>query len=87
MTMPGREPSLGELADDIHEMRADVHALRGVLERTYLRLDVYEAHRQARDTRLAALEARAMRATQYAIGGLLMPILAAVVVYLLIGGR
>lgn len=84
--MPGREPSLGELADDIHEMRAEFHALRQVLEDRYVRQDVYEAHRSARDARITAIEGTLKWVSRVAVSSFLLPLLVALAVYLIIGG-
>ncbi len=84
--MPGREPSLGELADDIHEMQRDLRSLRDVLERTYVRQDVYEAQSVTRDGRIAAIEDTLKWVARVAVSSLLLPLLVALAAYLLIGG-
>jgi hypothetical protein len=84
--VPGREPSLGELADDIHEMQRDLRSLRDVLERTYVRQDVYEAQSVTRDGRIAAIEDTLKWVARVAVSSLLLPLLVALAAYLLIGG-
>lgn len=53
--MPGREYTPAELAEDIHEMQRELRAMREVLERTYIRQDVYEAHRAADQAEVSTL--------------------------------
>lgn len=84
--MPGREPSLGELADDIHDMKTEVHALRALLEKTYVRQDVYEAHRSARDVRIANIEGTLKWVSRVAVSSFLLPLLVALAVYIILGG-
>ena len=91
--MPGREFSLPELADDIREMRSDLHEIRQHLERTYVRQDVYEERQRTvdaqsinRDARISSVEAKLTWAVRAAVGSFLLPVLSAIVLYLLIGG-
>ncbi len=81
-----REPSLLEVKEDIDEMRAELRGLRSDLSVTYVRQDVYEAHRTARDTRVAELEGRLTWAWRAAVTGILLPIIATIVVFFLTGG-
>lgn len=85
--MTNREPTLGELADDIHEIKS---LLQGG---TFVRQDVYHAHRDAaehaareHEVRLVALDGRLTWAFRTAVVSLALPLLVAAVLFLVFGG-
>lgn len=95
-----REPTLGEVADDLRELRDAVDKngdeLRRAVDRlteqiaeTYVRKDVYEARHGTLIDRVAKVEERQTWSTRTAVTALLLPILVAVIVALVLtgGGR
>lgn len=90
--MPGREPSAGELAEDIHEIKELLKGLPDELDKTYVRRDVnhermvaVDARFQTVETRVFVLEGRSTWIGRAAITGLLMPILVSVIVGIILG--
>ena len=77
--MAAREPTLGELADDLREIRDDLRALPDRLDATYVRRDVYELRIAHLEERQEATDARLTWIGRTAITGVLLPIVVAVV--------
>lgn len=93
-----RDPSPGELADDLAELKAMLAALTAKIDSLpYLRVDVYEArHTSLRDQialqladyerRMKQLEDRSTWVARAAITGVLLPVIVALVVGVLLAG-
>jgi hypothetical protein len=92
-----REPTLGEVADDLRELRewmaTEGKETRAALDRltnqvasTYVRQDVYLAEQTAIKGRVAAVEERNQWLARTALTALALPIIVGVVVAVLLMG-
>lgn len=79
-----REPSLGELADDLHGIRQDLGKLVERIDLTYVRRDVFDLEFHHLATRVVELEGKLSWAVRTAIAGALLPILVVVITTLII---
>jgi predicted nucleic acid-binding Zn-ribbon protein len=77
--VPSREPTPAEIAEDLRELRSAVDRLAEVVERTYVRFDVYRAEQKSLEARVAKVEERHTWVARTAMAGLLLPIVVAVV--------
>lgn len=78
---PLEEPSLSEL---IRDLQADVRQLLAIQERLVSR-ETFDAHKELVEKRLTALEEGRKAAMRLAVSGVILPILVALVVYLMTG--
>jgi hypothetical protein len=82
MTVPGSEPTLGEIGRTLVLLRDDTADIRRQLEKldgTYVRRDVYEEANRNRDARIADLEATHVWLIR-TVGGLVLTATGAVLV-------
>lgn len=82
--MVTREPSLGELADDLHGIREDLSKLVERIDLIYVRRDVYDLELHHFADRLEVLEGKLSWAVRTAVAGALLPILVVVITTLII---
>lgn len=85
-----REPTLGEIWDDLQEMKASIGELSSKIDRTYVRQDVYAAEQAARNGERRTLEARVGRVEERftwiartALTALVLPILSSTLLIIL----
>jgi outer membrane murein-binding lipoprotein Lpp len=83
--MGGREPTIGELAEDIQDLTAVVRELVDRMERTYVRIDVYQAQQDAVRAEQARQASSIQWATRTAVSALLLPILVTVITVAAVG--
>ena len=84
--MIDREPTLGEIAEDLRDLMRSVDRLTETVERTYVRLDVYRAEQTGIVERVRRMEDRLTWVGRAAVTGLLLPILVAVILALILTG-
>lgn len=93
--MTSREPTLGEIAEDLSEIKSILSNLPDHIARTYVRQDVYNARhdalRAAVDSaqlsmtkRIEELEASLKWAWRTAVTGLMLPMIVAVLTALIV---
>ena len=86
-----REPSLGELSDDIGDLKKIVEKMRDAMDTSYVRQDVYRAQQEARDAKAIALQLRMDAAEQrgstnfrLAISAFIGPLIVGIVIWVLL---
>lgn len=81
----GREPTLGEISDDVHEIKSSLNKLIESIERTYVRLDVYQVQHGVIDKRVSAIEDRDKWVARLLVASLLLPIVVGAVLAFVVG--
>lgn len=86
-----REPSLGEVAENLRDLRRSIEALTTMISSTYVRQDVYRAEQGLSMERITAINGRVEQVeerhtwiSRTAIAALLLPIMVSIVVTLLL---
>ena len=82
--MPDREPTLGEIARGLRELKASTDRLIETIERTYVRRDVHGAEQAAMEQRVGRVEERLNWTFRVAVSGLLLPVLVVLILAIIV---